>query len=69
MSLAPVGNTLAVKHSITNCRRSNTEKVCSISTLILCDSCHCYDALGASPCPMFVNGSLECMLDRIEVVR
>ena len=69
MSLAPVGNTLAVKHSITNCHRSNTEKVCSINTLILCDSCYCYDTLGASPCPMFVSGSLKCMLDRIEVVR
>ena len=69
MPLAPVGNTLTVKHSITNCRRSNTEKVCSISTLIMCDSCYCYDTLGASPCPMFVSGSLKCMLDRIEVVR
>lgn len=69
MPLTLVGNTLAVKHSITNCRRSNTEKVCSISTLILCDYCHCYDTLEASPCPMFVNGSLKCMLDRIEVIR
>ena len=69
MPLAPVGNTLTVKHSIMNCRQSHTEKVCSISTLILCDSCHRYDTLGASPCPMFVSGSLKCMLDRIEVVR
>ena len=69
MPLAPVGNTLTVKHSIMNCRQSHTEKVCSISTLIMCDSCYCYDTLGASPCPMFVSGSLKCMLDRIEVVR
>ena len=69
MPLAPVGNTLTLKHSITNCRRSNTEKVCSISTLIMCDSCYCYDTLGASPCPMFVSGSLKCMLDRIEVIK
>ena len=69
MPLAPVGNTLTVKHSIMNCRQSHTEKVCSISTLIMCDSCYCYDTLGASPCPMFVSGSLKCMLDRIEVVK
>ena len=69
MPLAPVGNTLTVKHSITNCRQSHTEKVCSISTLILCDYCYCYDTLGASPCSMFINGSLKCMLDSIEVIR
>ena len=69
MPLAPVGNTLTLKHSITNCSQSHTEKVCSISTLIMCDSCYCYDTLGASPCPMFVSGSLKCMLDRIEVVK
>ena len=69
MPLAPVGNTLTVKHSIMNCRQSHTEKVCSISTLIMCDSCYCYDTLGASPCPMFVSASLKCMLDRIEVVK
>ena len=69
MPLAPVGNTLTVKHSIMNCRQSHTEKVCSISTLIMCDSCYCYDTLGASPCPMFVSGSLKCMLDRIEVIK
>ena len=69
MPLAPVGNTLTVKHSIMNCRQSHTEKVCPISTLIMCDSCYCYDTLGASPCPMFVSGSLKCMLDRIEVVK
>ena len=69
MSLAPIGNTLTAMRSIENCRRSYTEKVCSISTLIMCDSCRCYDKLGASPCPMFVDGSLRCMLDRIEVIR